>query len=133
MCCIKCNVLLQLKPATVTETAALTAATEAVATEAAATEAAVTDSSAWWQHNKMWGRSGACFLLVVKASSSSNQLMMCAYLASLLPMLHISLCGMQFCAQLHSVMHVQLMHFAPGLALPYYSVFVMTARPEQMT
>ncbi len=65
MYCIKCNVLLQLKPATVTETAALTAATEA-----AATEAAVTDSSAWWQHNKMWGRSGACFLLVVKAAIS---------------------------------------------------------------
>ena len=123
MYCIKCNVLLQLKPATVTETAALTAATEA----------AVTDSSAWWQHNKMWGRSRACFLLDVKASSSSNQLMMCAFLASLLPMLHISLCGVQFCAQLHSVLHVQLMHFTPGLALPYYSVFDMTARPEQMT
>ncbi len=60
MYCIKCNVLLQLKPATVTETVALTAATEA----------AVTDSSAWWQHNKMWGWSGACFLLVVKAAIS---------------------------------------------------------------
>ncbi len=110
-------------PATVTEPAAL----------AAATEAAVTDSSAWWRHNKMWGRSGACFLPDVKASLSSDQLMMCACLASLLPMLHISVCGVQFCAQLHSVLHVQPMHFTPGLALSYYSVFDMTARPEQMT
>ncbi len=121
MYCITCNVLLQLMPATVTGPAALAAATEAV------------DSSAWWQHNNMWARSGTCFLLVVKASSSSNQLMMCACLASLLPVLRISLCGVQLCAQLHSVLHVQLMHFTPGLALPYYSVFDMTARPEQMT
>ncbi len=88
MYCIKCNVLLQLMPATVTEPAAL-----AAATEAAATEAAVTDSSTWWQHNKMWGRSGACFLLDVKASSNSNQLMMCAFLASLLPIFHYVACS----------------------------------------
>ena len=62
--CIAFNVLLQLMPATVTELAALAAATE-LAALAAATEAccaAARDSSAWWQHNKLWGRSGACFL-----------------------------------------------------------------------
>ena len=58
---------------------------------------------------------------------------MCAFLASLRPMLHISVCGVQFCAQTAQCDACQPMHFTPGLALPYYSVCDMTARPEQMT